>query len=172
MVASPRGDKKIIFRHEDLDGVNPYDPSDSFRSEDSLARESLWESGLYGEWTETTNAVLEPKVFRGEEVITRAILKQENPRQKSRLFHSRSRGKQSRIVNAEKGYSELRRLLEDRNFVSNIDLSVQENRRIQTPDHRRSQSHFSRQRSFVDQKFPQPKRWKSLVALDPTEAGS
>ena len=82
MVASPRGDKKIVFRHEDLDGVNPYDPSDSFRSEDSLTRESLWESGLYGEWTETTNAVLEPKVFRGEEVITRAILKlQENPRQ-------------------------------------------------------------------------------------------
>ena len=63
MVASPRGDKKVVFRHEDLEGVNPYDPTDTFRSEDSLARESLWESGFYGEWAESTNGILEPKVF-------------------------------------------------------------------------------------------------------------
>ena len=98
MVASPRGDKKIVFRHEDLDGVNPYDPNDSFRSEDSLARESLWESGLYGEWTETTNAVLEPKVFRGRRGHNESNFGscRKTPDQKSCLFHSRSRGKQSR----------------------------------------------------------------------------
>ncbi len=122
-------DKKIVFRHEDLDGVNPYDPNDSFRSEDSLARESLWESGLYGEWTETTNAVLEPKVFRGEEVITRAILEVAGKPQTKRVaYFTRGHGESSPAdVNAEKRYSELRRLLEDRNLmVSNIDLGVQE----------------------------------------------
>ena len=48
MVASPRGDKKIVFRHEDLDGVNPYDPNET--TVPKTRTESLWESGLYGEW--------------------------------------------------------------------------------------------------------------------------
>ncbi len=129
MVASPRGEKKIIFRHEDVDGINPYDPNESFRSKDSLARESLFESGLYGEWIESANGILEPKVFRGEEVMTRAILEVAGKPQLKRVaYFTRGHGESSPAdVNAEKGYSELRRLLEDKNLqVSTIDLSVSE----------------------------------------------
>ena len=175
MVASPRGDKKIVFRHEDLDGVNPYDPNDSFRSEDSLARESLWESGLYGEWTETTNAVLEPKVFRGEEVITRAILEVAGKPQTKRVaYFTRGHGESSPAdVNAEKGYSELRRLLEDRNLmVSNIDLSVQES----IPKDAKLLIIAGPKATFLDKEvslirnFLNQNDGNLLVALDPTES--
>lgn len=129
MVASPRGDKKIIFRHEEEEGANPYDPTAVFRSEDSLARESLYESGFYGEWSESTNGILEPKVFRGEEVLTRAILEVAGKPQVRRVaYFTRGHGESSPAdVNAEKGYSEFRRLLEDRNLrVSDIDLGVED----------------------------------------------
>ena len=104
MVASPRGEKKIVFRYEDIDGVNPYDPNESFRSGDSLARESLWESGLYDEWVESANGILEPKVFRGEEVITRAILEVAGKPQLKRVaYFTRGHGESSPAdVNAEK----------------------------------------------------------------------
>lgn len=175
MVASPRGDKKIVFRYEDLEGVNPYDPNDSFRSEDSLARESLFQSGFYGEWTETTNGILEPKVFRGEEVLTRAILEVAGKPQVRRMaYFTRGHGESSPAdVNAEKGYTELRRLLEDRNLgVSDIDLGVEESIPkdaklliIAGPKATFLDKEVSLIRNFINQNDG-----NLLVALDPTES--
>ena len=175
MIASPRGDKKVVFRHEDLEGVNPYDPTDTFRSEDSLARESLWESGFYGEWAESTNGVLEPKVFRGEEVITRAILEVAGKPQVKRVaYFTRGHGESSPAdVNAEKGYSELRRLLEDRNLkVSDIDLSVQES----IPKDAKMLIIAGPKATFLDKEvalirnFTNQNDGNLLIALDPTES--
>lgn len=175
MVASPRGDKKIVFRHEDIDGVNPYDPNESFRSGDSLARESLFESGLYGEWIESANGILEPKVFRGEEIITRAILEVAGKPQLKRVaYFTRGHGESSPAdVNAEKGYSELRRLLEDKNLqVSTIDLSVSESIPkdaklliIAGPRATFQDKEVSLMRNFLNQNDG-----SLLVALDPIES--
>lgn len=176
MVASPRGEKKIVFRHEDVDGVNPYDPNEPFRSGDGLARESLFESGLYGdEWVESANGILEPKVFRGEEVMTRAILEVAGKPQLKRVaYFTRGHGESSPAdVNAEKGYSELRRILEDKNLqVATIDLSVSESIPkdaklliIAGPKATFQDKEVSLMRNFLNQNDG-----SLLVALDPTES--
>ena len=175
VVASPRGDKKIIFRHEDLDGSNPYDPNEVVRSRDSLARESLWESGLYGDWQDSPSGIPEPKVFRGEEVITRAILEVSGkPQAKKVAYFTRGHGESSPAdVNAEKGYSELRRLLEDRNLqVSDIDLSVSES----VPKDAKLLIIAGPKATFQDKEVSLVRNYLNqndgnlLIALDPVEA--
>jgi hypothetical protein len=176
MVASPEGEKKIVFRYEDVDGVSPYDLNEPFRSKDGLARDSLLKSGLYGdEWVESANGIKEPKLFRGEELITRAILEVAGKPQLKRVaYFTRGHGECSPAdVNAEKGYSELRRILEDKNLqVATIDLSVSESIPkdaklliIAGPKATFQDKEVSLMRNFLNQNDG-----NLLVALDPTES--
>ena len=67
------------------------------------------------------------KVFRGEEVITRAILEAVGKPHQRVAYFTRGHGESSRGRQCGERLLRLRRLLEDRNLmVSNIDLSVQE----------------------------------------------
>ena len=157
-----------------MDGVNPYDPSDSFRSEDSLG------ANLYGSRVFTENGLRlqtpsSSQKCSGEEVITRAILEVAGKPQTKRVaYFTRGHGESSPAgVNAEKGYSELRRLLEDRNLmVSNIDLSVQEN----IPKDAKLLIIAGPKATFLDKEvslirnFLNQNDGNLLVALDPTES--
>ena len=127
VVATPKGGKKTIFRYDEFDGTNPYDLSQSFRSRDAQARQAIFESGFYAEWKESGRGLLEPTKFRGEATIMKAILElTSKPDQRRVAYFTRGHGEKSPAdVSIEKGYSEFRTMLEDRNLdVSTIDLSL------------------------------------------------
>lgn len=127
VVATPKGGKKTIFRYDEFDGTNPYDLSQSFRSRDAQARQAIFESGFYAEWKESGRGLLEPTKFRGEATIMKAILElTSKPDQRRVAYFTRGHGEKSPAdVSVEKGYSEFRTMLEDRNLdVSTIDLSL------------------------------------------------
>ena len=96
------------------------------------------------------------------------------PQTKRVAYFTRGHGESSPAdVNAEKGYSELRRLLEDRNLmVSNIDLSVQEN----IPKDAKLLIIAGPKATFLDKEvslirnFLNQNDGNLLVALDPTES--
>ena len=68
-MASKSGGQKTLFKYEIQTAANPYDSKTPFRSDDSAARQALWESKFYSDWKESYNGVLEPTKFRGEENI-------------------------------------------------------------------------------------------------------
>ena len=71
IVSTPNGIKKVLFQYElqkDLDSIQT---DEIYRSENSLAREAVWEYGLYDNWKESTNAVLVPTQFKGEELLVK-----------------------------------------------------------------------------------------------------
>ena len=64
VVASKGGGQKTLFKYEAPTATNPYDNTTPFRSDDSAARQALWESKFYSDWKESYNGVLEPTKFR------------------------------------------------------------------------------------------------------------
>ena len=69
IVSSPNGNKRVIFSYKPTEGSNEYNSNKVYRSENSLAREAVWESGFYDEWKESVNGILEPTIFKGEELL-------------------------------------------------------------------------------------------------------
>lgn len=174
IVASPNGRKKTIFRYQEETGVNPYDMSRVFTSEDSLARQAIWESGFYEDWKEVGNGVLEPTLFRGEQVLMKSILEVAGKKEiKHIAYFTRGHGEGSPSnVNPEKGFSELRRIIEDTNLkVSTIDLSVVE----QIPSDAKLIVVVGPKGAFLDKEvsnlrnFLNQNSGKALIALDPVD---
>ena len=93
---SPRGTQKTIFRFEDKQSANPYDLTQTFKSRDSHARQAIWQSELYEDWTETGRGVLEPTFFRGEQVLVEAILEVAGPKEEKKVvYFTRGHGEAS-----------------------------------------------------------------------------
>ena len=127
IVASKEGGQKTLFRYNSENSSNPYDNSKSFVSEDASARKAIWESGFYTNWKESYNGVLEPTNFRGEESIVRSILQIAGKKSANNTaYFTTGHGEKSPFdLDANYGYSEFVRILEDRNIrVSSIDLSL------------------------------------------------
>ena len=126
---SSNGFKKTIFRFDDKDSTNPYDLSKSFQSRDSRARQAIWQSGFYEDWKESGQGVLEPKFFRGEQVIIESILDVVGPKDtKNVVYFTRGHGEASPTdFSSDNGLSEFRRFIEESNLdVTTIDLSLVE----------------------------------------------
>jgi hypothetical protein len=124
---SPNRGQKIIFRYQSKESTNPYDLSQSFQSSDANARQLIWESGFYSDWKETGQGILEPKVFRGEQVIIESILALVGPKkEKNVAYFTRGHGEASPTdFDGDTGFSEFRRIIEESNLdVTTIDLSV------------------------------------------------
>jgi hypothetical protein len=173
-IFSQTGNKQIIFKYEDIEGVNVLDRNNIFRSKDSLARENIWESGFYGNWKESTLGVMEPTEFRGEEVILRSILAVASAGNKRKVaYFTRGHGEGSPSdVNSMKGFSELRTILENQNIkVATIDLSTVE----KIPMDSRliivagPKGTFQDQEISVIREYLNHEKGKVLFALDPTE---
>ncbi|MDA7757583.1 GldG family protein [Opitutales bacterium] len=129
IVASKSGGQKTLFRYNSEGPTNPYDTGTPFRSKDSAARQAIWESEFYSDWKESYNGVLEPTKFRGEETLVRAILEVAGKRNvQNTAYFTNGHGEKSPFdFDKENGYSELKRMMEDRNIkVSSIDLSLVE----------------------------------------------
>ena len=124
---SPRGTQKTIFRFEDKQSANPYDLTQTFKSRDSHARQAIWQSELYEDWTETGRGVLEPNFFRGEQVLVEAILEVAGPKEEKKVvYFTRGHGEASPTdFDSESGFSEFRRIFEESNLnVTTLDLSL------------------------------------------------
>ena len=65
----------MLFKYDSQKDFNNIEPGSAYRSENSLAREAVWESGLYENWKESVNAVLVPTQFRGEELLANQLSK-------------------------------------------------------------------------------------------------
>ena len=127
VVASPEGGKRVIFRYKETGETNPYDSGQAFRSEESIARQSIWEAGFYSDWKELGNGRLEPSSFRGEETIVSNLLQLANSTEKRKVaYFTRGHGELSPSNSTiDNGLSDFKKLLEDRNLVvSSIDLST------------------------------------------------
>jgi len=174
VVATPKGGKKTIFRYDEFDGTNPYDLSQSFRSRDAQARQAIFESGFYAEWKESGRGLLEPTKFRGEATIMKSILElASKPDQRRVAYFTRGHGEKSPAdVSVEKGYSEFRTMLEDRNLdVSTIDLSLMNT----LPEDAKLVIIADPKGTFQDKeismlrKFLNHENGRILVAIDPVE---
>ena len=177
IIATPDGRKKTIFRYQDFEGTNPYDLSKAFRSKDSQARQSIWESGFYENWIEAGNGVLKPTTFRGEEKIMRDIIELAGKKTNRKVaYFSRGHGEKSPAdVDVEKGYSVFRSMLEDRNVhVSSLDLSVLES----IPEDAQIMIIAGPKATFQDKEiamlrnFINNENGSLLIAIDPTEGVS
>ena len=127
IVTSSKGIKRVLFKYDSQKDFNNIDPGNTYRSENSLAREAVWESGIYENWKESVNAVLVPTQFRGEELLTKSIIEIAAPRQKRHVvYFTRGHGEASPSdVNPFDGYSEFRTMIEKENLiVSTIDLGT------------------------------------------------
>ena len=174
LAITPSGQKKVLFRYNDLEGTNNYDSSKTFRSKDSLARDSIWESGFYYNWRESSNSVLEPTEFRGEEIILQSIIEiAGEPDNRNVAYFTRGHGEGSPSdVNPQNGFSELRRILEERNIkVSTIDLSTIERMPIDakiiiiaSP-----KATFQDQEISIIRDFINTKGGRLIVAIDPLD---
>ena len=103
--------------------------SKSFQSRDSRARQAIWQSGFYEDWKESGQGVLEPKFFRGEQVIIESILDVVGPKDtKNVVYFTRGHGEASPTdFSSDNGLSEFRRFIEESNLdVTTIDLSLVE----------------------------------------------
>jgi len=173
-VASAGGGKKIIYRYKQVSGTNFYDSSQPFRSSESIARQSIWESGFYSQWKETGSGRLEPGFFRGEETLMKNILQlSQKPQNKHVVYFTRGHGELSPSdLDNEYGLTELRKLLEDRNLaVDTLDLSTIDRMPIDAkfiiivgPKGIFQDKELSMIRNFLNQSGG-----KVLVALDPVE---
>ena len=173
-IFSHTGNKEIVFKYENVEGVNVLDRNNIFRSKDSLARENVWESGFYGNWKESTLGVMEPTEFLGEEVILRSILAVASDDNKKKVaYFTRGHGEGSPSdINSKKGFSELRTILENQNIkVVTIDLSTLE----KIPTDARlvivagPKGTFQDQEISIIREYLNHEKGKVLVALDPTE---
>lgn len=117
LVASPgrQGGKTLVFHFNDQADTNT---RDKFRSRPSKARESVMDSGFYGEWREGPDNVPEPGAFQGEEVILRAILNvARNRKGPNVVYFTKGHGETDPTdMNRDRGYSEMQSMLEHRNL--------------------------------------------------------
>lgn len=129
LLFAPSGRHKTLFQFQDKENPNPYDITEVFQSRDSFARQAVWQSEFYHEWEETGQGVLEPKLFRGEQVLLESILEIAGPKkEKNVVYFTRGHGEASPTdFNPSSGFSELRRMIEEANLsVTTIDLSTSE----------------------------------------------
>jgi hypothetical protein len=173
-IFTPTGNKHLIFKYEDIEGVNVLDRNNIFRSKDSLARENVWESGFYGNWKDSSLGVMEPTEFRGEEIILRSILQVSSQDKKRKVaYFTRGHGEGSPSdINSHKGFSELRTILEDQNIkVVTIDLSTIS----KIPDDAKivlitgPKGTFQEQEISIMREYLNRNSGKVFVALDPLE---
>ncbi|MBT3667005.1 MAG: hypothetical protein HN548_05950 [Opitutae bacterium] len=174
IIMTPTGAKKVIYKYRDVDGTNVLDSSNIFRSKDSLARESIWESGFYKNWKETNNGILEPSEFRGEQIILNSILDVAARKEKrNTAYFTRGHGEGSPSdINPHNGFSEMRSLIEDKNIkVSSLDLSTTST----IPDDAKLIIITGPKGTFQDKEisllrdFINLEKGRLLVALDPIE---
>lgn len=174
VVASKGGGQKTLFKYEIQATANPYDNTTPFRSDDSAARQALWESKFYSDWKESYNGVLEPTKFRGEENIVRAILEiagQKNNR--NTAYFSSGHGEKSPFdLDAQNGLSAFSEILQDRNIkVATIDLSLTK----RVPDDALMliicgpKGTFQEQEVASIQSFLNRRGGKLILAIDPVE---
>jgi ABC-type uncharacterized transport system involved in gliding motility auxiliary subunit len=174
IAVTPSGKKRLIFKYEGAEGSNVLDKNNLFRSQDSLARETVWSSGFYGKWKEGSKGIMVPTEFRGEEVILQSIIEVGTINDKKRVaYFTRGHGEGSPSdINQLKGFSELRTLLEDQNIkVSTIDLSIIE----KVPSDAKliiitaPKGTFRDQEISIIRNFVNHDGGKLLVAFDPIE---
>ncbi len=174
IITTPSGTKKVIYKFKDLDGTNVLDSNNIFRSKDSIARENIWESGFYEDWKETNNGILEPSKFRGELVVLNGILETASIKdKKNTAYFTRGHGEGSPSdINPQKGFSELRSIIEDKNIkVSTLDLSTSE----KVPEDAKfiiitgPRGTFQDKEISVIRDFININEGRLLVALDPVE---
>ena len=174
IVASKKGGQKTLFRYDFHNSSNPYDNSTTFISKDASARKAIWESNFYSEWKESYNGVLEPTNFRGEENFVRTILEIAGKKSsRNTAYFTTGHGEKSPFdLDTNDGYSEMARILEDRNTkVSTIDLSLV--KRI--PDNAKMIVIAGPKGTFQDQEiasiqsFLNNRGGKLLLAIDPIE---
>ena len=174
VVASQNGGKKNLFRYNAEGKTNPYDNSTPFRSEDSIARQAIWESEFYEGWKESYNGVLEPTKFRGEETLVRAMLEIAGKKNiQNTAYFTTGHGEKSPFdFDEDNGFSGVRRMMEDRNIkVSSIDLSLVEKIPsdaniliIAGPKGTFQEQEVSHIRSFLNNRGG-----KVILAIDPVE---
>ena len=174
VVASPENGKRIIFRYKETGEINPYDTGQAFRSEESIARQSIWEAGFYSDWKELGNGRLEPDSFRGEETVVSNILHLANRSEKRKVaYFTRGHGEFSPSDSTiDNGLSDFKKLIEDRNMVvSSIDLSTVERIPVDAkmiiiagPKGIFQEKEISMIRNFLNQSGG-----SVLIALDPVE---
>ncbi len=126
IACTPNNKRKIIFRYNQIEGENILDTNSIYRSNNSAARESVWQSGFYSNWKESVNGILEPTKFNGEELILRTILEIASPKEdRHMVYFTQGHGEGSPSnVNPDNGYSELRSIFENYGLdVSTINLS-------------------------------------------------
>jgi hypothetical protein len=174
IVTSENGNKKIIFSYKPTNKQYQYDPSISYRSDNSLAREAVWESGFYDNWKESVNNVLVPTSYKGEELLLKTILDVASPKPTRNVaYFTRGHGESSPSdVNPDSGYSEFRTMLEDRNtVVSSIDLGTIE----RMPSNAKlliianPKGIFQDQEVSIIRNFVNNEQGSLLVTIDPNE---
>lgn len=174
IVSTPTGSKKVLFQYELQEDLDSIQTDEIYRSENSLAREAVWESGLYDNWKESTNAVLVPTQFKGEELLVKSIVEIATAKpQRHVVYFTRGHGEASPSdVNLFNGYSEFRTMIEDKNLiVSTIDLSTVD----QVPDDGKllvianPKGIFQDQEVSIIREFINGEQGSLLVTIDPTE---
>ncbi len=174
IAVTPSGNKHLIFKYDEIESTNILDNNNVFRSKDSLARETVWASGFYGNWKESTGGVMEPTEFKGEEVILKSILKVASSSDINQVaYFARGHGEGSASdINPQKGYSELRAMFELQNIrVSSIDLSTVD----QMPRDAKvlvvcsPKGTFQEQEISIIRDYINLERGRLLLALDPIE---
>ena len=174
IVTSENGEKKILFKYNSQVDLNSVVPGSTYRSENSLAREAVWESGLYEDWKESVNAILEPTQFKGEELLTKSIIEIATPRHKRHVvYFTRGHGEASPSdVDPFNGYSELRTMMEESSLiVSTIDLGTVK----KVPNDAKllviasPKGIFQDQEVSIIQDFINNGEGSLLVTMDPTE---
>ena len=174
IIASKNGGQKTIFRYEATVGSNPYDNSVPFKSRDSAARQALWESDFYTDWKESYNGILEPTRFRGEENFVRVMLEIAGQKSgRNTAYFTTGHGEKSPFdLDVSVGYSELSKILEDRNIrVASIDLSIEK----EIPQDAQMLIVAGPKGTFQDQEvasiqsFINNRGGKLLLAIDPVE---
>lgn len=171
---TPSGNKQLIFKYDEIESTNILDNNNVFRSKDSLARETVWASGFYGNWRESSSGVMEPNEFKGEEVILQSILKVASFNGTNQVaYFTRGHGEGSPTdINTERGFSELRSLFEQQNIrVTGIDLSTTD----QIPEDAKILVITSPKGTFQEQEISLIRDYVNLeggnllIALDPVE---
>lgn len=174
IIASKNGGQKTLFRYNFDSAPNPYDNETPFQSEDAAARKAIWESGFYSDWKESYNGVLEPTNFRGEENFVRAMLEIAGKKSsRNTAYFTTGHGEKSAFdLDGNDGYSELARILADRNIkVSSVDLSLVK----KIPDDAHVLIIAGPKGTFQDQEvasiqaFLNNRGGKLLLAIDPVE---
>ncbi|MAL85032.1 MAG: hypothetical protein CMI23_01560 [Opitutae bacterium] len=130
IITTEQNRKKILFSYNDSDDENILSVNSNYRSNNSLIREKVWESGFYSNWKESINGIFEPTQFNGESLILNSILEiAASKNEKNTVYFTQGHGEGNPYnSNINDGFSELKDIFERINFkVSTINLAEIEN---------------------------------------------